>query len=70
MMWAAMEPGGVVWLSLAAAVIVWLAILAATPGTFIGPRRVIHWLLASWPSRLMVLAAWAASGWHIFCQRP
>jgi hypothetical protein len=69
-MWATIEPGSVVWLSLAAGVVGWLAILALAPRTLVGPRRVVHWLLASWPSRLMILAAWAAAGWHMFCQRP
>ncbi len=67
---AVIEPGSVVWLALVAGVVAWLAVLALVPGTFVGPRRVIHWLLSSWPPRLVVLAAWAAAGWHIFCQRP
>ena len=51
-------------------VVAWLTVLALDHGTLIGPRRVIHWFLASWPSRLMILAAWAGAGWHVFCQRP
>jgi len=68
--WTVIEPGSVVWLALGVGVVAWFAVLALVHGTLIGPRRVIHWFVASWPSRLMVLAAWAAAGWHIFCQRP
>jgi hypothetical protein len=66
----AVVPGTVVWVALAAGVLVWLAVLARSPGRFVGPRRVVRWFLASWLSRGIVLAAWAAAGWHIFCQRP
>jgi hypothetical protein len=66
----AVVPGTVVWVALAAGVLVWLAVLALSPGRFVGPRRVVRWFLASWLSRGIVLAAWAAAGWHIFCQRP
>jgi hypothetical protein len=66
----AVVPGTVVWGALAAGVVVWLGVLALSAGRFVGPRRVMRWFLASWLSRAMVLAAWAAAGWHIFCQRP
>ena len=66
----AVVPGTVVWEALAAGVVVWVGVLALSFGRFVGPRRVMRWFLASWLSRGLVLAAWAAAGWHIFCQRP
>jgi hypothetical protein len=66
----AIVPGDVVWLVLAGVAIVWLAAVALAPGTLLGVRRLLHWLLGSWLSRCLVIAAWGAAGWHIFCQRP
>jgi hypothetical protein len=63
-------PGAIVWLLLAAGTVAWLAILTFTSATFIGARRVVRWLVASWLPRFVMLAAWGAAGWHIFCQRP
>jgi hypothetical protein len=67
---AAIAPGSVVWAALAAGLIGWMSVLALSSRALIGPRRVMRWLLASWPSRCALLAAWGAAGWHIFCQRP
>jgi hypothetical protein len=67
---AAITPGAVVWLALAGSALVWLGVLALSAGRLVGPRRVMRWLLNSWLSRALILAAWAAAGWHIFCQRP
>jgi hypothetical protein len=69
-MMSAVVPGTVVWVALAASVVVWFGILALSDGRLVGPRRVLRWFLGSWLSRAMVLAAWGAAGWHIFCQRP
>jgi hypothetical protein len=66
----AVIPGTVVWLALAGAVIVWLFAIALASGVLPGPRRVLRWLLGSWLSRAVILAAWGAAGWHVFCQRP
>jgi hypothetical protein len=63
-------PGTAVWVALGAGVAVWLAVLALSAGRFVGPRGVMRWLLGSWLSRGIVLAAWGAAGWHVFCQRP
>jgi hypothetical protein len=63
-------PGTVVWLALAACAVTWLAVLALSAGRLVGPRRVLRWLLGSWLSRGVILAAWAVAGWHVFCQRP
>ena len=66
----AVVPGAVVWLALAGSAVVWLGVLALSAGRLIGPRRVLRWFLGSWLSRGLILAAWGAAGWHIFCQRP
>jgi len=69
-MMSTVVPGTVVWVALAAGVVVWLGVLALSAGRFVGPRGVMRWLLGSWLSRGIVLAAWGAAGWHVFCQRP
>jgi len=63
-------PGTIVWLVLAGAAVAWLVAVAFSAGRLAGPRRVVRWLLGSWLSRGMILVAWAAAGWHVFCQRP
>jgi hypothetical protein len=65
----AVEPGAIVWAVMAACIVVWLIVLLAST-SLVGPRRVARWLLGSWPSRLVMVLAWGAIGWHIFCQRP
>ena len=64
------EPGAVVWLVLATAAVVWLSLAVLCRRRLIGPVRLVRWTLASWTSRLVILAAWGGAGWHIFCQRP
>jgi hypothetical protein len=67
---SAIVPGAIVWLALAGSTVAWLVAVALSGGRLVGPRRVVRWFLGSWLSRGMILAAWAAAGWHIFCQRP
>jgi len=69
-MMSTIVPGAVVWLALAGSVVVCLCVLARSSGRVVGPRRLVRWLLGSWLSRCVILAAWGAGGWHIFCQRP
>ena len=68
----AIVPGAVVWSVLAGVGLVWLAVLALRfrSGALLGPRRLARWLLGSWLSRGVLIAAWGAAGWHTFCQRP
>ena len=67
----ALVVGAVVWSGLAAALVLWLVVTTA-----VGPRRlptildVARWFLRCWLGRLLLLAAWAGAGWHLFCQRP
>ena len=63
-------PGAIVWLALAGSAVAWFVAVALSGRRLLGPRRVLRWLLGSWLSRAMILVAWAAAGWHIFCQRP
>jgi hypothetical protein len=70
MSFATITPGAIVWLVLAACTVAWLAIVTITSARFIGARRLVRWLVASWLPRFVLLAAWGAAGWHIFCQRP
>jgi hypothetical protein len=63
-------PGAIVWLALAGSAVAWLAAVALSGRRLIGPQRALRWLLGSWLSRAMILVAWGAAGWHIFCQRP
>jgi hypothetical protein len=65
-----MVPGAAVWLAVAVSGTVWLVALVLSRGALVGPRRVVRWLVGSWLPRVAVLAAWAAAGWHVFCQRP
>jgi hypothetical protein len=67
---AALVPGAIVWLALAAGAVAWLVAVMLSAGRLVGPRQVGRWLLGSWLSRGIILAAWGAAGWHIFCQRP
>jgi len=69
-MMSAVVPGAIVWLALAAAAVVWLGLLALSGGRFTSPRKVLRWFLAAWLPRCVLLIAWGAAGWHVFCQRP
>jgi hypothetical protein len=62
--------GAMVWSTLVAVVLIWLGLVTASGGRLMGPIRVMRWILGSWLSRLLILVAWGAAGWHIFCQRP
>lgn len=64
-----MSVGSAVWAGLAAAWAAWL-LLSALHARVPGIGRVLGGLVASWPGRLLTLAAWAGAGWHLFCQRP
>lgn len=63
-------PGAAVWIVIAAA----LAGLLVT--TAVHRRRLptvvdmVHWWLESWWGRLLMLAFWAAAGFHVFTQHP
>lgn len=62
--------GSVVWVVAGSALVVWLAV------TFVFGRRlptiagVVHFWLDSWAGRLVMLACWAAAGYHVLAQRP
>ena len=62
--------GATVWLVLLAGIAVWSAVLARNRELLLGSRLIVRWLLSSWLPRIALLAFWAISGWHIFCQRP
>jgi hypothetical protein len=66
----AVVPGTVVWSVLATAIVLWLAVLFLASGALPGPTRLARWLVGSWLSRSMMVCAWGAVGWHVFCQRP
>jgi hypothetical protein len=69
-MTTAVVAGATVWLILLGLSLVWLLVLSVRRGRLFGPRAIVRWLLASWPSRVAVLALWGIAGWHVFCQRP
>jgi hypothetical protein len=48
----------------------WLSVLAFSSLPLVGPGKVVRWVLSSWLSRFLLVAAWWVVGWHIFCQRP
>jgi hypothetical protein len=66
----AVVPGAVVWSVLAAAIVLWLAVLVVASGALRGPAKLVRWLVGSWLSRSLMIVAWGAIGWHVFCQRP
>ncbi|HLN17959.1 MAG TPA: hypothetical protein VK277_14545 [Acidimicrobiales bacterium] len=67
----AVVPGAVVWSVLAVGVVAWtVATLLAGPARLPGPVDVVRFFLRSWLGRALALLAWAAAGWHVFCQRP
>jgi hypothetical protein len=69
-MMVAIVPGMVVWLVIAASVAAWLTLITVRPHRLLGLPRVAGWLLGAWVPRAVILIAWGAAGWHIFCQRP
>ncbi len=64
-----MNPGLAVWAVLGGAVVAWTALSALRPG-LPDLARTGRALLGAWLGRLLLLAGWAAAGWHLFCQRP
>jgi len=63
------SPGAVVWSAIAVAVLGWLA-ASALVAWIPTPARILRGFVASWAGRLVLAAAWAEVGWHLFCQRP
>ena len=68
-LWTAVIAGEAVWTALAVASATWI-VASWRIRWLVGPGDVVRWLLQSWAGRLVVLAAWAVAGWHLFCQRP
>ena len=66
----ATEPGLVVWWVWVVAAVGWLSVLAFSSRPLVGPGKGVRWVLSSWLSRFLLVAAWWVVGWHIFCQRP
>ena len=67
----AVEVGAAVWIGLAAALVLWLAATqVAGPAHLPSITAVARWFLQCWLGRVLLLAAWAGAGWHLFCQRP
>ncbi len=66
-----MSAGGLAWTAWAA---VAAGVLAATGLSEAGRRfavwRLLERLLSCWAGRLVLLAAWAEAGFHLFSQRP
>jgi hypothetical protein len=66
--------GSAVWVVLAVVIVGWLIFteVAARLGRPRVPVLVAatRWVVSSWSGRVLALAAWAAVGWHVFCQRP
>ena len=68
---SAVVVGDVVWAVLAAAAVGWLVCTQLVgPARLPGVADVVRWFLRCWTGRLLLLAAWAGAGWHLFCQRP
>jgi hypothetical protein len=63
--------GAAVWIVLASTLVAWLLVT-----TLAGSHRlpslaaVVRWFLQCWLGRMLLFAAWAGAGWHLFCQRP
>jgi ammonia channel protein AmtB len=68
----AVVAGTAVWIALAAALVGWtvVTLIAGARRGLPRPRAVVRWFLDSWLGRVLILIAWAGSGWHVFCQRP
>jgi hypothetical protein len=65
---SAAATGTIVWAALAAALVGWLVLSALLRSVTI--VSVVRWFLTCWLGRALLLAGWAAAGWHVFCQRP
>lgn len=67
----AIVTGAVVWAVIATAVVVWFVVTALSRSRHLpNLADVLRWFLQCWLGRLLILAAWAGAGWHVFCQRP
>lgn len=64
-----MRLGDVVWAVLAGCWVCWM-VLSSLWSRVPGINAFGRSLLGSWLGRYVALAAWAAVGWHLFCQRP
>lgn len=64
-----MSPGTVVWSVIAATVLGWLG-ASAVVSWIPTPASILRGFVASWAGRIVLAAAWAEVGWHLFCQRP
>lgn len=67
----AVVAGDVVWAVLAGVLVAWVVVTEVVRDPRC-PRitAVLSWWLRCWLGRLLLLAAWAGAGWHLFCQRP
>lgn len=61
--------GATVWAGIAGIGALWLAVTALS-ARLPHAGDLVRWFLGSWLGRLVAIAAWAAAGWHVFCQRP
>lgn len=67
----AVVAGNVVWAVLAGALVAWVVVTQVVGDPRLPPiTSVLAWWLRCWLGRLLLLAAWAGAGWHLFCQRP
>jgi hypothetical protein len=67
----AVVAGNVVWAVLAGALVTWVVVTQVVGGDRLpGITAVLSWWLRCWLGRVLLLAAWAGAGWHLFCQRP
>ena len=64
--------GSAVWIVIGVALGAWLIVtsLPILGRQLPSALAVIRYFLHSWLGRLLLLAAWAEVGWHLFCQRP
>ncbi len=71
----AMVLGGVVWSAIAGATVIWLSLTTimatARPSLRLPTLSDVVWFfLRSALGRWILIAAWAETGWHLFCQHP
>ncbi len=63
--------GAVVWSVIASVALGWFVVTElAGRRRLPSVRDVFGWFLQCWLGRILILAAWAGAGWHVFCQRP